>query len=132
MINLEARHLQNPTRGRGEGLRQRDLELQALTQAVAQIEGPVVVMGDFNTTPSALPLYHMLQETGLKRVACGGAVAGTWRPIRWARTVMDDIPGLKVTIDHLLVRHVEVAACSVGPDIGSDHFPLIVTLGQSG
>lgn len=125
-------HLQNPTRGRGEGLRQRDLELQALTQAVAQIEGPVVVMGDFNTTPSALPLYHMLRETGLKRVACGGAVAGTWRPIRWARTMMDDIPGLKVTIDHLLVRHVEVAACSVGPDIGSDHFPLIVTLGKSG
>jgi endonuclease/exonuclease/phosphatase (EEP) superfamily protein YafD len=121
-------HLQNPTRGRGEGLRQRDLELQTLARAVSRTEGPVVVMGDFNTTPSALPLYHLLHDADLKRVGCGGPVAGTWRPIRWARTAWDAIPGLKVTIDHILVRNVEVAACTVGPDIGSDHFPLIVTL----
>ncbi|OYU77192.1 MAG: hypothetical protein CFE32_06940, partial [Alphaproteobacteria bacterium PA3] len=74
-------HLQNTTRGRGEGLRLRNLELEALAAAVAKQPGPVLVMGDFNTTPSALPFYTLLKTADLKRVACGGPVAGTWRPI---------------------------------------------------
>jgi hypothetical protein len=123
-------HLQNPTRGRGAGLRIRNLELGVLAETVAKEPGPVLVMGDFNTTPSALPLYKLLQTANLKRVACGGPVAGTWRPIDWRGTAMDKIPGLKVTIDHILVRDLDVQACQVGPDIGSDHFPLIVTITQ--
>ena len=123
-------HLQNPTRGRGEGLRLRNLELSVLAEAVAKEPGPVLVMGDFNTTPSALPLYRLLQTANLKRVACGGLGAGTWRPMDWSGTTMDKIPVLKVTIDHILVRDLDVLACQVGPDIGSDHFPLIVTITQ--
>ena len=123
-------HLQNPTRGRGEGLRTRNLELAVLAETVAKEPGPVLVMGDFNTTPSALPLYKLLQTANLKRVACGGPVAGTWRPIDWSGTTMDKIPGLRVTIDHILVRDLDVQACHVGTDIGSDHFPLIVTITQ--
>jgi endonuclease/exonuclease/phosphatase (EEP) superfamily protein YafD len=121
-------HLQNPTRGRGQGLTVRNLELQVLAAAVAKEPGPVLVMGDFNTTPSALPFYQLLKTANLKRVACGGPVAGTWRPIDWSGTAFDKIPGLKVTIDHILVRDIEVRACEVGSDVGSDHFPLIVTI----
>ncbi len=124
-------HLQNPTRGRGEGLSVRNLELTTLAEAVAKETGPVVVMGDFNTTPSALPLYNLLQTAKLKRVACGGPVVGTWRPIDWRGTKLDRVLGLKVTIDHVLVRDVEVLACKVGPDVGSDHFPLLVTIAQA-
>ncbi len=123
-------HLQNPTRGRGEGLRVRNLELGVLAKTVAKEPGPVLVMGDFNTTPSAWPLHKLLQTAHVKRVACGGPVAGTWRPIDWRGTRIDKIPGLKVTIDHILVRDLDVQACKVGPDIGSDHFPLIVTITQ--
>lgn len=123
-------HLQNPTRGRGNGLRLRNLELSILAETVAKEPGPVLVMGDFNTTPSALPFYNLLKTANLQRVACGGLVAGTWRPIDWSGTAMDKIPGLKVTIDHVLVRDLEVQACKVGPDVGSDHFPLIVTITQ--
>lgn len=123
-------HLQNPTRGRGEGLRLRNLELQALAGAVAKEPGPVLVMGDFNTTPSAGPLYDLLQTANLKRVACGGLMGGTWRPIDWSGTLFDKIPGLKVTIDHILVRDIDVRACKIGPDVGSDHFPLLVTITQ--
>ena len=123
-------HLQNPTRSRGGGLRVRNLELAVLAETVAKEPGPVLVMGDFNTTPSALPFFKLLQTANLKRVSCGGLVAGTWRPIDWSGTTMDQIPGFKVTIDHILVRDLEVQACHVGPDIGSDHFPLIVTITQ--
>ena len=123
-------HLQNPTRGRGEGLRIRNLELGVLAKAVAKEPGPVLVMGDFNTTPSALPFYRLLKASNLKRVACGGPNAGTWRPIFWSGTTMDKIPSLRVTIDHILVRDLDVQACKVGPDVGSDHFPLIVTITQ--
>lgn len=122
-------HLQNPTRGRGEGLRVRNLELAILAETVANEPGPVVVMGDFNTTPSALPFYQLLKRAELKRVACSGPVAGTWRPIDWAGTLLDRIPGLKVTIDHILVRDIDVLSCKVGPDVGSDHFPLLLTIG---
>jgi hypothetical protein len=123
-------HLQNPTRGRGEGLRIRNLELAILAETVAKEPGPVLVMGDFNTTPSALPFYRLLKAANLNRVACGGPNPGTWRPIDWSGTTMDRIPGLRVTIDHILVRDLDVQACEVGPDIGSDHFPLIVTITQ--
>jgi endonuclease/exonuclease/phosphatase (EEP) superfamily protein YafD len=123
-------HLQNPTRGRGEGLRIRNLELGVLAKTVAKEPGPVLVMGDFNTTPSALPMYKLLQTANLKRVACGGPLAGTWRPVDWSGTTLDKLPVLKVTIDHILVRDLDVQACNVGPDIGSDHFPLIVTITQ--
>ena len=123
-------HLQNPTRGRGEGLRIRNLELGVLAKTVAKEPGPVLVMGDFNTTPSALPMYKLLQTANLKRVACGGPLAGTWRPVDWSGTTLDKIPVLKVTIDHVMVRDLDVQACHVGPDIGSDHFPLIVTITQ--
>jgi len=123
-------HLQNPTRGRGGGLRVRNLELAVLAETVAKEPGPVLVMGDFNTTPSALPFFKLLQTANLKRVSCGGLVAGTWRPIDWSGTTIDQLPGFKVTIDHILVRDLEVQACHVGPDIGSDHFPLIVTITQ--
>ena len=123
-------HLQNPTRGRGEGLRIRNLELAILAETVAKEPGPVLVMGDFNTTPSALPFYRLLKAANLNRVACGGPNPGTWRPIDWSGTTMDKIPGLRVTIDHILVRDLDVQACQVGPDIGSDHFPLIVTITQ--
>ena len=123
-------HLQNPTRGRGEGLRMRNQELLSLAGAVANEAGPIVVMGDFNTTPSALPFYDLLHTAGLKRVACGGPVAGTWRPIDWSGTALDKVPGLKVTIDHVLVRDVDVLSCDVGPDVGSDHFPLFVTIAK--
>lgn len=121
-------HLQNPTRGRGEGLRVRNRELATLAEAVKNEPGPVVIMGDFNTTPSAPPFYNLLQTAGLKRVACGGPAVGTWRPIGWSGTKLDRIPGLKVTIDHVLVRDVDVLACKVGSDVGSDHFPLMVTI----
>lgn len=123
-------HLQNPTRSRGSGLWIRNLELDVLAKTVAKEPGPILVMGDFNTTPSALPFYKLLQTAKLKRVACGGPVAGTWRPVTWSGTIVDKIPGLKVTIDHILVRDLDVRACKVGPDVGSDHFPLIVTLTQ--
>jgi endonuclease/exonuclease/phosphatase (EEP) superfamily protein YafD len=121
-------HLQNPTRDRGSGLLQRDQELHALGEIVKGQSGPLMVMGDFNTTPSALPFYRLLTSTKLARIACGAPSTGTWRPIGWAGRSLDYIPGLKLTIDHVLVRDLDVLACRIGPDIGSDHLPLTVTI----
>jgi endonuclease/exonuclease/phosphatase (EEP) superfamily protein YafD len=124
-------HLQNPTRDRGLGLLQRDQELRALSALIQGQSGPLMVMGDFNATPSALPFYRLLTSTKLTRIACGAPSTGTWRPMAWAGTSLDHVPGLKLTIDHILVRDVKVSACRIGPDVGSDHLPLIVTIASS-
>jgi endonuclease/exonuclease/phosphatase (EEP) superfamily protein YafD len=124
-------HLQNPTRDRGLGLLQRDQELRALSALIQGQSGPLIVMGDFNATPSALPFYRLLTSAKLTRIACGAPSTGTWRPIEWAGTNLDYMPGFKLSIDHVLVRDVAVLACRVGPDVGSDHLPLIVTISPS-
>ena len=124
-------HLQNPTRDRGLGLLQRDQELRALSTLIQGQTGPLMVMGDFNATPSALPFYRLLTSAKLNRIACGSPSTGTWRPMPWAGTSLDYVPGLKLTIDHVLVRDVKVLACRIGPDVGSDHLPLIVTIASN-
>ncbi len=80
---------------------------------------PVLILGDFNATPWCSPLRHLLASTGLHTAARGHAVvASTW-PV--------PIPFLRIPLDHALLN--EELACiryRVGPDIGSDHFPLLL------
>lgn len=79
-----------------------------------------ILVGDLNVTPWS-PEYGVLErQTGLANAAVGRGYRGTW-PVRPAL--------LRIPIDHCLVSDAfEVAAYEVGPDVGSDHFPLIVDL----
>jgi endonuclease/exonuclease/phosphatase (EEP) superfamily protein YafD len=80
---------------------------------------PVLILGDFNATPWCPPLRRLLATTGLHSAARGHVVvASTW-PV--------PIPFLRIPLDHALLN--DELACiryRVGPDIGSDHFPLLL------
>ena len=77
-----------------------------------------ILIGDLNITPWS-PRYGVLESrTGLRNAARNHGYVGTWP----ASPVF-----LRIPIDHCLVsdsfavQHVET-----GPDIGSDHLPLII------
>jgi exonuclease III len=69
-----------------------------------------VVLGDFNVTPWS-PDYARLP----------GVRAGD---PRFAPTWLSRWPGVGLPIDHVLVDERAEASAVVGPDVGSDHFPL--------
>jgi endonuclease/exonuclease/phosphatase (EEP) superfamily protein YafD len=115
-LAIVAIHAPGPESRRARELRDRYLAHLAAT--VAKLAGPVIVLGDFNTTPWS-PAYRDLTAAAGLTSASGGHIA-TW-PVWFAP--------LRVPIDHVLVRGpVTVLEAERGPDIGSDHFPVLATL----
>jgi endonuclease/exonuclease/phosphatase (EEP) superfamily protein YafD len=85
---------------------------------------PVVAMGDFNT-PTWSPFFQsFLKTSGLVDAAGSSWPATTRFARRFAKLFHFGSP-----VDHILVsRNIEVKRFEVGPDIGSDHFPVIADL----
>ncbi|MEZ6234004.1 MAG: endonuclease/exonuclease/phosphatase family protein [Phycisphaerales bacterium] len=85
---------------------------------IAEEPRPVVMGGDFNCTP-------MSAEAGAIRAADltdAHRAVGTGLGTTWGHSVA--WPGFR--IDHVYTRGLTPLACAVGPDIGSDHRPVIV------
>ena len=89
-----------------------------LARALRKVEGPLVVTGDFNNTPWSTTFHTFLKVSGLHDSAQGRGPLPTWPASN---------PLLRIPLDHcfhsdsvlILDRHS-------GPDIGSDHLPLIL------
>jgi endonuclease/exonuclease/phosphatase (EEP) superfamily protein YafD len=85
-------------------------------------ESPLVfAVGDFNATPWCPSLRRLIAAARLHLAARGhAAVAATW-PVA--------VPFLRIPLDHaLLSESLVCTAYRVGPDIGSDHFPIILEI----
>lgn len=100
------------------------LEVVAKTIAAEPPGIPVVAMGDFNT-PTWSPFFQsFLKTSGLVDASGTGWPATTRFSRRFAKLVHFGSP-----VDHILVsRDIEVKRFEVGPDIGSDHFPVLADL----
>lgn len=96
----------------------RDSQLDAYGEWAADADQPVVV-GDFNATPWTSAFRRLLDTGGLRNSQRGYGVAPTWDVGRfWA-----------VPIDHLVHGDgMVVTDRVVGPDLGSDHRPILVDL----
>lgn len=125
---LFAVHLTNPLWEWGQRLGRRNLELVQLAHAVKAQQGPVVVIGDFNTPPNVPPFSRFMKQAGVDHTSCGGRWLPTWRPLSWRGKFGDGNPLTGIPIDHLFTRDVQVVSCTVGADFGSDHLPLVVEL----
>lgn len=97
----------------------RNQELLAVAKVAAEIPGPVVMMGDFNTTPWSPIFADVLQASGLRNSMRGFGVQPTWSfQGRWP---------LLLPIDHMLhSTDLVVQDRRVAPDIGSDHRAVLV------
>jgi endonuclease/exonuclease/phosphatase (EEP) superfamily protein YafD len=118
VVTVIAVHPPHPTSARFARIRA--LQLKAIAEIAARTEGPLVVAGDFNSTPWSRPFHDLTTQGRLVDAAAR-------RP--WQTTWPTWLPGLGLPIDHVLVnRHLVARRLERGPDIGSDHYPLTADL----
>jgi endonuclease/exonuclease/phosphatase (EEP) superfamily protein YafD len=95
----------------------RNQELAAVVALGKAQRGPLLVAGDFNLTPWSEYFGDALEQSGLRDAALGFGLARSW-PAQFAPVGM--------RIDHcLLSRHWNARSTTIGPNLGSDHLPLV-------
>jgi endonuclease/exonuclease/phosphatase (EEP) superfamily protein YafD len=126
MLTVISLHLESPREGLGQaasggidGLRAnselRRQQSEHVAGAAAQVTGPLLIVGDFNTPPESV-LF--------RRVWTGYVDAFDEAGLGWGYTFI--IRRTDVRIDHILVGGSGHAShCWVGPDVGSPHRPVI-------
>jgi len=83
----------------------------------------VILIGDFNSTPWSARFQRLLQESKLKNSQRGFGLQPTW--------IAGFPPPLSLPIDHCLHSlSLLTLKRAIGENIGSQHLPLIVELGQ--
>ena len=97
-------------------------QLQALAKARPHLGERVVVCGDFNTPPWTGPLRHFAADARLRDLYGSRAWAGYSWPT-WSSL-------LRVPLDNCFVSNgVAVTDQHDGPNVGSDHRPIVVDVG---
>ena len=93
-------------------------QVKAMRRVIRRVKGPVIVIGDFNSTPFSVMHRALLRDTQLKRL--------TFLP-SWP-SWMAGLP--QIAIDHIFVSpHWRLARGPfIGAAAGSDHYPVIVDL----
>jgi endonuclease/exonuclease/phosphatase (EEP) superfamily protein YafD len=96
----------------------RGIELRRSRHWVDDLEGPRIVVGDFNTPPESRAYREAWGDWVNAFSRVGHGLGGT-RLNGWIRA----------RIDHVLVDdHWIVVRSSLGGDVGSDHLPILATL----
>lgn len=99
----------------------RDAQIAFAANWASGRSDPRFVVGDFNATPWSWPFRNLLDEADLHNSQNG---FGLHPSFPTTSNVL-----MRVPIDHLVHSdHFVVRDRRLGPDLGSDHFPLIVDL----
>lgn len=100
--------------------RARDAALQRAAARAGESVEPVVLLGDLNVTPFSPAFERLLEHGGLRDVLQGARWQPTWAARAWP---------VALRIDHVLLsQDLCVEYATVGPDIGSDHRPVVARL----
>ncbi len=123
--------------------RQRD-QFDAAAEAINAIEGPLLVVGDFNSTPWSYAMKHFEAATGLARetrnlltypelftVPAGAARLG-FLPLEPTTCTRDCFTRLLrlmpfLPLDQVFQRGITVGDLHTGSETGSDHLPVVFT-----
>lgn len=101
----------------------RNAQLSEIASLRAQFNDNLVVVGDLNTTSWSHHFKDFQRKMRLQDSRKGFGVQVSWPTM---------FPLFGITIDHCLVSpQVRVLTRQVGPDIGSDHYPVYIELGIS-
>ena len=93
-----------------------DSQLQRLADGLVKQETPLLVVGDLNATGWDARL-EPFKVAGLKDSRIGHGILATW-PV--------GKPFMAIPLDHILLPKTwQSQKCALGPDIGSDHYPLV-------
>jgi endonuclease/exonuclease/phosphatase (EEP) superfamily protein YafD len=113
-------HPSSPSPSKAGDTRRRNRELDHIARIVQDSDAPVIVGGDFNTTPWSPHFQDLLAAAELRNAAEGKGYIPTWPTFFWPA---------RIPIDHVLLKG-PLAATAVhrGPAVGSDHYPIIADL----
>lgn len=105
---------------------ERDAFLRKMAEEVKKETLPVVVLGDLNATRWSRGMKPLF-DAGVIDSTCGYGIGPTW---------MRGNPVVAVPIDHVLFRGASATpkearslSHEVGPDLGSDHRPVVAEIG---
>lgn len=103
-----------------ERTRERNAQLREVAELARQSPIPCIVAGDFNATPWSSAFRDFSVRSGLRDSALGRGVQGSWNAKSWL---------IRIPIDHVFVSaSAAVTRRTVGPHVGSDHFPVEATI----
>ena len=101
----------------GDLVKERDAQLTAIQKELDRITGSCLVVGDLNATMWTPSFRDFVRAASLENARKGYGVVPTYK--------FRGIP--MVPIDHVLYRgNLDIKDCRSGPEIGSDHLPLMV------
>lgn len=113
LLNLVLLHPFPPTGNYATTLRDRYLD--ALSHQIRDLSSPLLVCGDFNTTPWSNVFKQFLQTSALEM---SDVTPNSWPAIPL------------IPIDHCLLRGLEFVKYERGPSLGSDHWPLLIEVSR--
>lgn len=102
----------------GYGTQLRDQYLNTISHRISELKSPLLVCGDFNTTPWSQIFKNFLTNSSLSFIQSQRAPS-TW-PTLWTAP--------SIPIDHCLVKGLKIITYERGPDLGSDHWPLHIQI----
>lgn len=99
----------------------RNAELEEIGKLMASSEAERILIGDLNITPWSPYYRELIRQTGLYNARKGFGLKPTWPT---------ELPGLvRIPLDHVLLSPgLRVLSLETGPELGSDHLPLLVSL----
>jgi endonuclease/exonuclease/phosphatase (EEP) superfamily protein YafD len=96
----------------------RRAQLRQTAQLAAGQPPPIMLLGDLNTTSWSPVFAELIRNSGLTDSRRGFGVQPSW-PV--------DLPFLRIPIDHCLASpDIVIRDRRTGPNIGSDHYPVVV------
>jgi endonuclease/exonuclease/phosphatase (EEP) superfamily protein YafD len=97
-------------------------EFDDLEKAVAETSGPMILVGDFNSTSWSYALRGFAEKAGLTRQDHNVL---TWPALFYIDEWRKTPPFL--SLDHVMTRGLDVHSLHAAPTTGSDHIPLVFT-----
>ena len=119
-FNLVLLHAHPPIGEFGTRLRNQYLDFHG--RRIGELNAPTLVCGDFNETPWNFAFQNFLNLSNTEYPKDFSALR-TW-PV--------GLPFWKLPIDHCLTKDLKVLSYSAGPNIGSDHLPILVRIAPIG
>lgn len=104
----------------GAALNTRDLQLENIGAFIRKSEIPTILCGDLNATSWSYSFKNLIKGTGLRDSRQGLGVQPSWP---------NGLGLMMIPIDHVLVDpRISVLSRHIGPDVKSDHFPVLLKL----
>ena len=106
-----------------EYAKEREIYFQDIEEIFKENKHPCLLLGDFNSVPWERHFVKFLRKTKLQSTLYRNGYTLTW-PVF--------MPLMGIPMDHIIVcDQVKFSKFHRGPFVGSDHFPLVLTLSNT-